>query len=99
MIKIKHIAMEHDCFPIRWWLKDEEGNVYTIRERNGICVVHHGIKSILDIEDKDVIVEFEVTEHSNVSTLPVALEKMKAELLPGAEDADLKEHFGNYCQY
>jgi hypothetical protein len=96
MINIKHIALEHDCFPIRWWLKDDKGKVYTIRERGGTCVVHHGIKSIFSVTDADVISEFEVEEQSDVSTLPIALDKMNAILLPGATDATIDENFIEY---
>lgn len=93
MIKIKHIVLEHEAFPIRWWLMDENGNEYTIRERGGECVIHKGIKSIFEVTQEDVILEFEVKEHSDESTLPIALEKMGAVLLPGAEDDDVNAHF------
>lgn len=93
MIKIKNIVLEHDCFPIRWWLRDENGNEYTIRERGGNCVIHKGIKSIFDVTAEDVILEFDVETHSDESTLPIALDKMNAVLLPGAEDEDVNTNF------
>lgn len=96
MIKIKHIVKEHDCFPIRWWLRDEDDNVYTIRERGGECVIHHGIKSIFSVTEEDIITEFQVGEESNDSTLPVALLKMNAILLPNAGNASVDVEF-NGC--
>ncbi len=96
MIQIKHIVKEHDYFPIRWWLMDEDDKVYTIRERGGECVIHHGIKSIFSVTDEDIIATFPVQEESNDSTLPIALIKMNAILLPNAGDASVQNEFKGY---
>lgn len=94
-LQIKKIFKEHECCPIRWFAELEDGSFITIRERFCDCIVYKEAKSIFDVKEEDVLLEFKTEQSSDDSTLTIALEKLGAIVDPNAFNY-IDESYDNY---